>query len=77
MKNIIRLSILGIAICGLAAMSMGKPATDRREEISWSAFCKSRGYALTDSTSEVINEYLDTWCGSAEEETVLDSLGIY
>lgn len=76
MKNIIRLSILGIAICGLAAMSMDKPATDS-EEISWSAFCKSRGYSLTDSTSEVINEYLDTWCGSVEEETVLDSLGIY
>lgn len=75
MKKIISLSIIGIALCGLA-MSMGKPVTDRREEISWDAFCKSRGYAVTDERSEVVNEYLDTWCGSVEEEAVLDSLGI-
>lgn len=42
--------------------------SQRRAEISWAAFCDARGYALDDNSAPVVNEYLDTWCGSADEE---------
>lgn len=35
-----------------------------RADVSWSAFCAARGYDINDNTYPVINEYLDTWCGS-------------
>lgn len=49
---------------------------ERRAEISWSAFCAARGYELNDNTYPVINEYLDTWCGSAAEEVALIEAGV-
>lgn len=48
----------------------------RRAEISWSAFCAARGYDLDDNTPAAVNDYLDTWCGSADEETALVAAGI-
>lgn len=56
----------------LSGCNSSKAASDAvREEISWSAFCDARGYDKGDNTYLVINEYLDTWCGSPEEEQAL------
>ena len=48
----------------------------RRAEISWSAFCAARGYDLNDNTYPAINEYLDTWCGSVDEEAAFIKAGV-
>lgn len=47
-----------------------------RADVSWSAFCASRGYDLNNSSDSVTNEYLDTWCGSVEEEKAFIKSGI-
>lgn len=39
---------------------------------SWGKFCEARHYDINTTDSEIINEYLDTWCGSAEEEQALN-----
>ncbi len=39
-----------------------------RADVSWSAFCAARGYDINDNTYQASNEYLDTWCGSVDEE---------
>ena len=49
---------------------------EQRAEISRSAFCTVRGYAYDDNTYQATNEYLDTWCGSVEEETALIEAGV-
>lgn len=81
MKDTIRLSALGLAVAGIMAtaclMSPGTkeiPATLSSEEISWVAFCKARGYDTNDNSEEVINEFLDTWVGSVEEEHAFNNL---
>ena len=44
------------------------------EEISWEAFCKARGYNSQAEDEKAVNEYLDTWVGSYEEEGVFNNL---
>lgn len=44
---------------------------------SWNAFCASRGYNPDNRSFSYFNEYLDTWCGSTEEEAALARLGIH
>ncbi len=46
-----------------------------RAEISWSSFCAARGYDLNDNTYQATNEYLDTWCGSVDEEAAFIEAG--
>lgn len=48
----------------------------RRAEISWAAFCTTRGYDLNDNTYQATNEYLDAWCGSVEEEAAFIAAGV-
>lgn len=38
--------------------------------------CKSNRVALDDNTYTATNEYLDTWCGSEEEEEAFIKLGV-
>lgn len=47
-----------------------------RADVSWSAFCAARGYDINDNTYPVINEYLDTWCGSVDEEEAFINAGV-
>lgn len=47
-----------------------------RAEISWSSFCAARGYDLNDNTYQATNEYLDTWCGSVDEEAAFIEAGV-
>lgn len=62
----------------LAGCSSTQKATDlpERPEISWEVFQKVKGCKSTKSHAELINEYLDTWCGSVEEEKAFIDLGI-
>lgn len=70
--------ILAIAImAALAGCKTSQTAlNEQRAKISWSAFCKAHGYALDDNTYQATNEYLDAWCGSAEEESALIAAGV-
>lgn len=82
MKDVIRICALGIAIAGLmsaACLWTGNnnkevPAPLTSEEISWNEFCKARGYDCNTNDDEIINEFLDTWVGSAEEKRVFNNL---
>ena len=47
-----------------------------RADVSWSAFCAARGYDLNDNTYQATNEYLDTWCGSVDEEAAFIEAGV-
>lgn len=81
MKDIIRLSIFGFGIAGLMAVACYLPSNTEQlpaaltsEEISWAEFCKARGYDIHDNRDEIINEFLDTWVGSMEEERAFNNL---
>lgn len=70
--------IIAIAVAAiLTGCTSSKAVLDeRRAEISWSAFCAARGYDLSDNTYTATNEYLDTWCGSVEEEEAFVNTGV-
>lgn len=81
MKDIIRLSIFGFGIAGLMAVACYLPSNTEQlpaaltsDEISWIEFCKARGYDIHDNRDEIINEFLDTWVGSMEEERAFNNL---
>ena len=80
MKDIIRLSIMGIALAGIMAAaslytsSTPAPSTLTSDEISWIEFCKARHYDPHTEDEEIINEFLDTWVGSIEEERAFNNL---
>lgn len=38
---------------------------------SWGKFCQAHNYDINTTESEIVNEYLDTWVGSVEEEQAL------
>lgn len=69
--------IFAIAAAILTGCKSSKAVLDeRRAEISWSAFCAARGYDLSDNTYTATNEYIDTWCGSVEEEEAFIKAGV-
>ncbi|ROS79767.1 hypothetical protein EEL34_15330 [Muribaculaceae bacterium Isolate-039 (Harlan)] len=68
---------LALATALLTGCSSNKVALDNlRGEISWNAFCDARGYDRADNTYSAVNEYLDTWCGSVDEEAALIEAGV-
>lgn len=72
-KIILILTIIAL----LTACKTQQSALDElRAEASWTAFCAYHGYDTTDSTYDVTNEYLDTWCGSSLEEAALIAAGV-
>lgn len=70
--------ILTLAImAALSGCKSNQVALDEMcAEISWSAFCAARGYAHDDNTYQTTNEYLDTWCGSVDEEAAFIAAGV-
>lgn len=75
MKNISIILFVVMSLTGCAAVR--RTATDEnRGYISWVAFCASRGYSIDDHTFPATNEYLDTWCGSTEEEEAFIKAGV-
>lgn len=81
MKPVMLLSVLGLFAtlvmqgCSTTAKA-AKYTDDEVDSISWSAFCRCRGYKLNDYSDKAINEYLDAWIGTVDEEESLDSIGI-
>lgn len=81
MKPFMLLSVLGLFAtlvmqgCSTTAKTT-KYTDDEVDSISWSAFCRCRGYKLNDYSDKAITEYLDAWIGTVDEEESLDSLGI-
>lgn len=68
---------LALATALLAGCTSNKVALENlRGEISWNAFCDARGYDRADNTYSAVNEYLDTWCGSVEEEAAFIEAGV-
>lgn len=68
--------ILTVATIATSCHTSQAALEERRADISWAAFCAARGYALDDNTYLTLNEYLDTWCGSAEEEQAFINAGV-
>lgn len=53
-----------------------KAEDEQRSYVSWIAFCAERGYQSSDTTSAVLDEWLDSWTGTPEEEQALLCAGI-
>lgn len=74
MKKIILIITI---VTALTSCKSNQVALDEsRAEISWSAFCTAHGYAHNDNTYQATNEYLDTWCGSVDEEAAFIAAGV-
>lgn len=71
MKTILFAAVLPLLLGACAATSPNH-TTGEVTDPSWIAFCTCRNYDVATTDSEIINEYLDTWCGSVEEEQALN-----
>ena len=67
------LALLLLAGCTSTKQEIELPV---RPEISWEVFQKIKGSKSTKTHEELVNEYLDSWCGSVEEEKAFMDLGI-
>lgn len=67
-----------ITIITLAALlaSCGSGETMTESETSWRAFCDKYAVAYDCEDDSVYNRYLDTWCGSQEEDAAFEAAGI-
>ena len=81
MEDIIRLTVFGLSIAGLMAVAYLLPSKTTElpvsltaEEISWVELCRYNGYDVHTEDDEIINEFLDTWVGSVEEERAFNNL---
>lgn len=73
-KSILAIITAAALLCGCIG-SRSTLDTDW-QEISWRAFCDANGFSYDDNSSRTINLYLDTWCGSCDEDSVLEAAGI-
>lgn len=74
MKKPLIVIALAAVLAGCSTIRNTEPLPERLDyPISWNAFCAARGHDLADRSTETVNEYLDTWCGSVEEETALSA----
>ena len=75
-KYIILIALLAAVLTGCNSSKLASVSDNERGEISWNAFCDARGYDRNDNTYTAVNEYLDTWCGSVEEENAFIKAGV-
>lgn len=75
-KYIIIFGIATSILAGCTSTKLASVSDEVRGEISWNAFCDARGYDRNDNTYLTVNEYLDTWCGSVEEENAFIKAGV-
>lgn len=73
-RTILTLALAALLFTGCHTSQAALDA--RRADTSWAAFCAARGHDLDDNTYSTLNEYLDTWCGSADEEAALIAAGV-
>lgn len=73
-KTVYILALVSILLSGCSAISNDKIVIPSREDLhpSWKAFCVSRNYDINTTDSEIIDEYLDAWMGSVEEEQAIN-----
>lgn len=76
MKDLLRIIIIGTALCSCLAIAKNHSNTPQAstlsaQEISWVEFCKARHYDPHTEDEQIIDEFLDTWVGSCEEENAL------
>lgn len=83
MKDSVKILAIGLVMASGMALAMWLPSRSQElpaalttEDISWIEFCKSRGYDFDDKSPTVVDEFLDTWCGSTEEEEDLTRKGL-
>lgn len=78
MKETIRISALSLFLAfSIGAANLMRPAQEDTlitDTQSWQLFCNTRGHNISDRSEETINEYLDTWVGSVEEEHAFNNL---
>lgn len=72
----VTITLVLVAALFTGCKSQQAALNELRNEISWSAFCAARGYDINDNTYPAINEYLDTWCGSVDEEAAFIKAGV-
>lgn len=75
-KYIILIALSVAALTACTSTKLASVSDNERGEISWNAFCDARGYDRADNTYSAVNEYLDTWCGSVDEEAALIEAGV-
>lgn len=68
------LLVASIATMIITSIYSPKSTEQTNDELSWTEFCKARGYDVHDHSDQVVNEYLDTWIGSTEEEKAFNHL---
>lgn len=73
-KTILSLALAAILLPGCSTTKCN--LDEQRAYISWIAFCANRGHNINDNTYDVTNEYLDTWCGSIDEEAAFIAAGV-
>lgn len=75
-KVTITLAFVAVLLTGCSTSKLAQISDEERGELSWNAFCAARGYDRNDNTYPAINEYLDTWCGSVDEEAAFIKAGV-
>lgn len=63
-----------ITLALLLSSSVVFAETTSESDTSWQAFCSAYGYDPATTDSEIINQFLDTWSGSIEEENALKNI---
>lgn len=81
-KSLAHLLAIAAMACALAlichiARSCNTPCPQSmRHDVSWKAYCASTGHAVNDTTGNSLDDFLDGWVGSTEEEEALLAHGI-
>lgn len=70
------LTLAAALLTGCTSSKLAFISDDVRGEISWNTFCEAHGYDRNDNTYTTVNEYLDAWCGSVEEEKAFIKAGV-
>jgi hypothetical protein len=75
-KKIITLALILASL--ISCNTTNNLSEEELHRISWKAFCNTFGYndKLDANNQEAINNYLDCWRGSADEEDAFSKLGI-
>ena len=75
-KYIITFALATILLTGCSTSKKAALLEEHRNYVSWIAFCATRGHNYNDLSYSTTNEYLDTWCGSVEEEAAFIKAGV-
>lgn len=73
-KTAFILALASLLLAGCKTVSNEGTVIPAREDSSpsWRAFCSAHNYDASTQDTEIINEYLDSWAGSTEEEQALN-----